>query len=703
MVRKRRYTKKSNYWSKRKRKPQAYRALWEPDFSLDPEIAKEVLAIIILIVVVFSLFSILKIGGSLGQLWYSILRLAFGWTTIFLTLTLGFLGYGLLSGKYQIKASNILGIFLFILSLSGIFHLFYSSDLALKLAKTGKGGGFLGYYLASFLKPLLSVWASLILLLGILTISILITFNLSIKKLKERLAPKIGEKKPLLAKIPPLRFPLKIHEIEKKPPLEGEEKLEASGKILPPIDLLDAMISEPSAGDVRKNAQIIKETLAHFGIPVEMAEVNVGPTVSQYTLKPQEGIKLNKITALANDLALALAAHPIRIEAPIPGKALVGIEVPNKVRALVRLREILEDEIFKNARVPLVFALGKDVGGHPEISNLAKMPHLLIAGATGTGKSICINSIILSLLYKNTPQDLKLILIDPKRVELPAYNGIPHLLTPVVTDHTKAISALKWAVSEMDRRYKIFEETQKKDIATYNRAFPSSKMPYLTIAIDELADLMILAPSEVEEAVIRLAQLARATGIHLVIATQRPSVDVITGLIKANITYRIAFATASQVDSRTILDMAGSEKLLGEGDMLYLSGEVSKPKRLQGTYVSEREIKEVVNFLKKEGAPQYEEEILKMPVKTSKGWTELPEDDLYKEAAELVIRAGRASASLLQRRLKVGYARAARLLDILEEKGLVSPPEDSKPRQVLINSLEEWEELEKAQSENEEE
>ncbi len=371
----------------------------------------------------------------------------------------------------------------------------------------------------------------------------------------------------------------------------------------------------------------------------------------------------------------------------------MGIEVPNKVKAIVRLREVLESSLFFDSKSPLIFALGKDVAGIPLTADLDKMPHLLIAGATGSGKSICINSIILSLLYKNNPSNLRVILIDPKRVELTNYNGIPHLLTPVVTEPEKTISALKWVVLEMERRYKLFEANLKRDIISYNKTPGFEKLPYLVTIIDELADLMALAPQEVEHAIVRLSQMARATGIHLVIATQRPSVDVITGLIKANITNRIAFATASQVDSRTILDMAGAEKLLGLGDMLYLAGDISKPKRIQGSFVSEKEIKNVVGFWKEQGEPQYDEKVLTIPTKSTV-FGEIPDDELFSEAAEVVFQSGKASASLLQRRLRIGYARAARLLDLLEERGVVGPADGAKPREILINDLSEIEELE---------
>jgi S-DNA-T family DNA segregation ATPase FtsK/SpoIIIE len=456
----------------------------------------------------------------------------------------------------------------------------------------------------------------------------------------------------------------------------------------PPLNLLVSSVEKPTIGDLRANANIIKRTLESFGIPVEMGEINVGPTVTRYTLKPAEGVKLSKIESLHKDLALALAAHPIRIEAPIPGKSLVGIEVPNKNAALVRLGSLLLYPEFQKGGL-LNFALGRNVSGEPVFADIAKMPHLLIAGATGSGKSITIHSLLVSLLYKNSPETLRLILIDPKRVELSAYENIPHLMAPVITDNKKAIGALRWAIQEMERRYEILLQAGARDIKSYNKS--SNRLPYLLIIIDELADLMASFGKEVEGAIIRLAQMSRATGIHLVVSTQRPSVEVITGLIKANITSRIALQVASQVDSRTILDSAGAEKLLGGGDLLFLSAELGKPMRLQGAYISEDEIKKVTNFIKKNNEPA-ESEALFDNAENSAPTLDLEfenvgsndDDSLLEEAIELVRSTKKASASLLQRRLKVGYARAARLLDMMEERGIVGPGQGAKPRDVYL-------------------
>ncbi|MCD6500437.1 DNA translocase FtsK [bacterium] len=461
----------------------------------------------------------------------------------------------------------------------------------------------------------------------------------------------------------------------------------------PPIELFDLKEETPSSGDIETNSLIIKKTLENFGIKVEMGEVNIGPTVTQYTLKPFEGVKLSKITTLSNDLALALASHPIRIEAPIPGRALVGIEVPNKVRAKVKIGNLIKSADFKKSSFPLTFCLGRDVQGKPIYQDLGKMPHLLIAGSTGSGKTISLNSLILSLIYRNSPQILKLILIDPKRVEFPVYNGLPHLLTPVIFNGQKVVNALNWLIGEMERRFDVLRESHARDILSYNKLLKEGfeVMPYIVLIIDELADLMASRGREIEGGIIRLSQLARAVGIHLVVATQRPSVEVITGLIKANITSRVAFQVASQVDSRTILDMAGAEKLLGWGDMLFISPEFPRPKRIQGSFVSTKEIKRVVNFIEKENVPEEKkemEESLERELE-EEGKGKLPgmvfeKDPLYEEAKKTVIEYRKASASLLQRRLQIGYARAARLLDMLEENGVVGPGEGAKPRKVYL-------------------
>ena len=488
----------------------------------------------------------------------------------------------------------------------------------------------------------------------------------------------------------------------------------------PPISLLERDSGKPNVGDIKANSNIIKRTLANFGIEVEMDEVTVGPTVTRYSLKPAEGVKLSKIITLKNDLSLSLAAHPLRIEAPIPGKSLVGIEVPNRTKSTVGLATLLSDEKFTGAMKPLTVALGKNIAGRATFSNLAKMPHALIAGTTGSGKSVTIHTIINSLLYRNGPDILRFIMIDPKRVELTLYKGIPHLLTPTITDPKKTILALKWATKEMERRYNILEAEGARDIESYHGKLRDNKkklkegeegraskdgarhdsaesyhMPYIVIVIDELADIMSTYPRELEAGIVRIAQMARAVGIHLILSTQRPSVNVITGLIKANVPARVALQVSSQIDSRTILDSSGAETLLGAGDMLWMSGEMSQPERLQSAYISEDEVKKVVKFIKENNAPIDEvppEIELAGPIGSGKNiFSEDLEndanDELYGDARAAVIEAGKASTSYLQRKLKVGYSRAARLMDILEERGIIGPGDGAKPREVLEKSI----------------
>ncbi len=465
----------------------------------------------------------------------------------------------------------------------------------------------------------------------------------------------------------------------------------------PPLSLLsDAPIGQADRGDPNHYANVIEKTLDSFGITAKVAEVNKGPAVTQYALEIAQGTKIAKITSLQNDLALALAAPNglIRIEAPIPGRSLVGVEIPNRAPEFVPIRRVLESEAMQNSKSKLSVSLGLDVAGRPITADIAKMPHILVAGSTGSGKSICINSFITTLLFRNSPSELKLILIDPKRVELTLYNGIPHLLTPVIVDLEKILSALKWALSEMDRRYKLFAANGVRNIDSFNELSGFQALPYIVIFIDELAEIMLFAPVEVEDAICRIAQLARATGIHLIVSTQRPSVDVITGLIKANISCRIAFNVTSMVDSRVIIDTPGAEKLLGKGDMLYIPPDQSKPTRIQGAFVSEKEVNDVVNFLKDKGGPvQYTDEVTAMPILTkfrAGNSSSGQGDPLTDEAIRLVCQFDKASASLLQRKLSVGYARAARILDQLQEMGIVGPAEGSKPRDVLIRNADEY-------------
>lgn len=485
---------------------------------------------------------------------------------------------------------------------------------------------------------------------------------------------------------------------------------------LPSVDLLEKKQSPADAGDIEHNASVIRDTLSEFNIDVVMQGANIGPKVTQYTLTPPSGVKLSRISALETNLALNLAASSLRIEAPIPGQKAVGIEVPNKKAADVRLRGILESKEWKTGSEPLSFAIGRDISGDAVVGKLNKMPHLLIAGQTGSGKSVMINTLLTSLLYRNSPSDMKLILVDPKQVEMAPYEDIPHLLTPVIVEPDKTISALKWAVNEMERRYKLLAEEKVRDIKSYNdrlkqrgkniavedengnmQEVTEGNMPYIVIVIDELADLMMIAKRDVEALIVRLAQKARAVGVHLVLATQRPSVDVITGLIKANVPSRIAFTVASQVDSQTILDQAGAEKLLGQGDMLMKTVDMSKPRRVQGAWVMDEEVMKITDHLRMQSAPDYNDEIISQPVQIgSKGGKVMDfdaggdgNDDMFRDAVQVVVEGRKASTTLLQRRLRIGYARAARIIEELEEQGIIGAADGSRPREVLISSMDE--------------
>jgi len=615
--------------------------------DLHPQVKKIIILIGLLILLIITLLSFFGQAGVFGNYYKSGLDSLMGHGLWLVPLILILL-------IWKRKIIFRIGLVLLILGFLGLLELF-------KLK-----GGYLGLAASYFLLEYAGFWVSLIFLIALIIIAVLIIVNIPIFEF-------IKKKEKIVEKVERI--------ITKRKP-EQEEKIKTEQSKAwqkPSIEFLEtAKDSSVSAGNIENNKKVIQKTLENFAIEVEMGNVHIGPTVTQYTFRPALGVKLSKITALQNDLSLALAAHPLRLEAPIPGKSLVGIEVPNQKIAIVRLRELLQNDMFQKSP-DLTIALGKDVAGNPIYSNLAKMPHLLISGSTGSGKTICINAVILSLLFKHSPKQLKLLLIDPKRVELTIYDGIPHLLGSVITEHKKAIEALKWATKEMEDRFKKLQTAGARDIQSYK----GDDMPYLVIVIDELADLMASHGRDVEAAIVRLAQMARAVGIHLIVSTQRPSIEVITGLIKANITSRIAFQVATQVDSRTILDMAGAEKLLGNGDMLFLSGDSAKPRRIQGALVTDNETKKVIKELKKE-EPESDFQIIQEK-SVSEPKTKIdPDDDLYEDAKELVIRSKRASASMLQRHLRVGYARAARLLDLLEANGIVGPHQGAKPRQVNV-------------------
>lgn len=626
----------------------------------------------------------------------------FSWTTVFLPFI--FLSLALLISKFRNPLSQpnvIVGSLLFFISV-------------LTLTRAGV----LGKAAWDGVAALATGVGAFIILLGTSVVGLIILFNTSVDQVIELTSSffvqirryVFGEEGALRRKALS-RKELKVSggpSDVSKPSAQIPERVALAPKLVsnvpgedkvwkyPSINILsETETGKADRGDIKGNAAIIEQTLESFGITARVVEVNLGPAVTQYALEVALGTKLSKITALERDLALALAAPTgtIRIEAPIPGRSLVGIELPNRSPEFVPLKKMLQSEGMREMESKLAVSLGLDVSGKPLVADLARMPHVLIAGQTGSGKSVCINSFLGSLLFRAAPSEVKIILVDPKRVELTGYNGIPHLLSPVIVEPEKVISALRWVLSEMDRRYKLFAQAGARNIDGYNEMSGFQALPFIVVIIDELADIILFSPVEVEDAITRIAQMSRATGIHMVISTQRPSVDVITGLIKANIPCRIAFAVASQVDSRVILDTQGAEKLLGRGDMLYLPPEQAKPVRIQGAFVSDKEINSLVSFLKNQGVrPQYTEEVVSMP---KPGTTMVPGvdgelDELFKEAVRVVCQYDRASASLLQRRLSIGYARAARIIDQLEAAGVVGPAEGSKARDVLIQNAEEF-------------
>ncbi len=683
---------------------------------LHPDTKKSIWAVSFICIAIILILAGLSMAGPMGQFLYKILDTLLGWGYFILPTTLVFAAaVFLFSDRKKLVGITLFGAILLIFSVLGLIELFSPTK-----------GGWLGLVLGSLRIPFGQI-AAVIINAFLLVIGVLVTANVSLKtdwfKKKEYDEDEDEEEdddeSPIVTGSEQKAEVEKTNgkkdkndtgqnnekEAEEPSVIEHAELNMQKGKkakapvfanyVPPPLSLLRTEVGKPTTGDLLANANIIKRTLESFGVTVEMGEINVGPAVTRYTLKPAEGMKLSRITALSSDLSLSLAAHPIRIEAPIPGKSLVGIEVPNKAAALVRLGSLMHyPEFQKNS---LGFVLGRDVSGEPTFGNIEKMPHLLIAGATGSGKSIFVHSIITSLLYKNSPQTMKLILIDPKRVELSVYEGIPHLVSPVVTENKKAAGVFRWALIEMDRRYDTLQQAGCRDIRSYNGSHAADPLPYIIIIVDELADLMASFGREVEGSIVRLTQMARAVGIHLILSTQRPSVEVITGLIKANITSRIALQVASQIDSRTIIDTAGAEKLLGHGDLLFLSAELSKPRRIQGSFITEEEIKSVAEFVREHNKPTIQEPGLinfeaANPVATTEGFDEYLEDEdsdeLMDEAIAVVYEAKKASASLLQRRLKVGYARAARLLDLMEAAELIGPGDGAKPRDINVEKIE---------------
>jgi S-DNA-T family DNA segregation ATPase FtsK/SpoIIIE len=713
--------------------------------KLKTETKHGILAIIFFALGILFFMAAFSMAGVAGEFIYKIFFFLFGYGYILLPILFVLLGSTFIkSDGPNFGLRRTISSILFLMSGLGIVTIIAGPE--------SHSGGLFGKILANPLSALFGIYASILLLAAIFIISILIMFDTrpallpALKKIwawlfrkkeknladddtnddedeEEEKEAEENEEEVIEEEKKESKLKKALGLGKKTDQAEAEEKEEEfsinkkkkpvfnSTYVPPPLSLLEEDKGKPNTGDVKANANIIKRTLANFGIEVEMDEITVGPTVTRYALKPAEGVKLSRIVGLQNDLALALAAHPIRIEAPIPGKSLVGIEIPNKSKSIVGLATLLSDEKFQHSQKPLTVALGRSISGRGSFGNLAKMPHCLVAGTTGSGKSVTIHAIIASLLYRNGPEDLKFILIDPKRVELTLYNKIPHLLTPVITDAKKAILALKWAAKEMDRRYDILEAESVRDIQSYHAnvlgktnkktklnengeevEIEADKMPYIVIIIDELADIMTAYPRELESAIVRLAQMSRAVGIHLILSTQRPEVNVITGLIKANIPARIALKVSSQIDSRTILDAGGAEKLLGAGDMLYSSGE-AQPERLQSAFISEPEVKKVVKYL----VDNYKDELME-EINISSGSISADksifestlddnrsddEDEMYEEARACIMEAGKASTSYLQRKLKLGYARAARLMDMLEDRGVIGPADGAKPREVL--------------------
>lgn len=713
--------------ARRKKRKRRARVEEEEIFGieLNPETKRGIIVVILFAAAAILILSLFNIAGTLGTFLNTGMAGFLGWDRFLLPLVFIILAASILfPERKSVGTWNYIGILFFFISFNALSNLIMLRNTEATIENLQKAGGYLGQFLGTLLPSFVGFWASIVILLSFIVVSLLLVFNTSLSNLMRGHTYVTNIFKTIFSS---WKRDDSDYEYDDEEEIEDEEvdeeemedieveeadeeetkKLFSSKKIKNnttevlekaltskkrrkriqlSVELLEHRSTKVNSGDIDRNREIIRKTFEHFGIEVEMCEISVGPTVTQFTLRPASGVKLSRIVSLQNDLALALAAHPIRIEAPIPGKSLVGIEIPNQTVATVSLRELLESKVFKKRTTDSDIVLGKDVSGKVWSAALEKMPHLLVAGATGSGKSVCLNTIITTLLYENGPDDMRFIMVDPKRVELTAYDGIPHLLVPPIVKVDDTINALKWTVREMERRLDVISKVRARDIVSYNQK-AEEQMPRIVVVIDELADVMAASGHEVESTIVRIAQMARAAGIHLILATQRPSVDVITGTIKANFPSRIAFAVASQTDSRTILDCAGAEKLLGRGDMLYSSAQMSKPKRIQGAYVSEDEVRRVVKALKGQSSPDYNYVVTEKQKSGSILDSSSGDDDLIEEAAQIVVQAEKASTSFLQRRLRIGYSRAARLMDILEEQGVIGEPNGSKAREVLIN---EW-------------
>ncbi len=686
-----------------------------------------VLAVVLILAGIFMAIGGFGAGGSLPQGLFGAGYWLFGWGAWVVPVSLIYWGiYKFKSEEQKLPIWQVINMYLLMIFASGWFFAAFA-DHSLTGEVVGGHGGAIGNALGGAISSVLDKLLSSTLFFVFTLLAFFFAFGVSPKvilKVKDvfKRPEREGEEGELAALKARAESSFKMNEgvpvvhhredkreqprqsslkntAHKLTTTENHEALTAASDPdwkFPGVDLLDQKQDRADAGDVEGNARTIEETLRNFSIDVEMEGANIGPRVTQYTLRPPTGVKLTKITALEDNLALDLAATSIRMEAPIPGKKAVGIEVPNVKAATVRLASIFQSKEWAESKGQLTFAIGKDIVGKPVVADLARMPHLLVAGQTGSGKSVMINDILTSLLYRNSPSTLKLILVDPKQVELTPYNDLPHLLTPVINEPEKTISALKWAVAEMERRLRTMAGVGKRNVEEYNNLPDIDKMPFIVVVIDELSDLMMMAARDVEALIVRIAQKARAAGIHLILATQRPSVDVITGLIKANVPGRIAFTTQSQIDSRTIIDQAGANKLLGRGDMLLLTSDMSEPKRIQAAFVTEEETRKINDFIREQRAPEYNDEVVSQPVQLNGrggivtdagGGSGGGDDDMFRDAVQVVIDSGKASTTLLQRRLRIGYGRAARIMEEMEEQGIISQADGSRPREVLVSSM----------------
>lgn len=691
--------------TKRKRKKQFSQLF---GFSLGNEAQRGIWVIVLLLGVLVTSLSLFGQAGEIGFYINKYLVYVLGYAKWSLPILLGLTAISLTHDEEKnFDSANIIGLFLFLASISSLLY-FHSFTI---------GGGLVGQHIVELILPYVGAWITAAIFSSGLLVSLLLLFDTSIERL-------IG-KKSVFFRVVIFVFSVIISpfirkdfdddnkdEDEEEDDIEEEVDEEENSKTVIkeykiedaceennkqddfswaksnvkmdiPLSLLKNKPKKPKSGNIDRNQDIIKRTLLDFGVPVSMGEVLVGPTVTQYTFKPSKGISVSRIKALSDDLALNLAVHPVRIEAPIPGRPLVGLEVPNQTKVIVSLKEILQSKKFKSRKSNMMISLGRDVSGQVWLDDLAKMPHLLIAGSTGSGKSIGIHSLITSLLYQNNPDDLKMILIDVKQVELTVYDELPYLVAPVITDNKRAIRSLQWCLGEMERRLEKLTEAGCQNIADFNK-MKKERMPYLVVVVDELGDLMAIAKKEIEGPIIRLGQKSRAAGIHMILATQRPSVDILSGLIKANMPARMAFSVTSSINSKTILDFTGAEKLLGEGDMLYINSTSASPVRIQGAYIDKSEVKAVVSFIKKKaGKGKYVKEITEKSQNCfNLDFDNEDDDNLLQESKEMILTSGKASATMLQSQFSIGYPRANRILCVLEKRGIVGPSIQNKPREV---------------------